>query len=155
MTDDTEDLIARTQDLPPELFDQIKHYVFTSTTKNINVNKESFEFPTALQANHATRVQFAKSYFESNRFVFHDVMDIPRLLGVLPLELFKTLQIVIISQVGQLRCTDEEQLFTEDLDDHIREACRRSKRGVKKISIEWYSGELVSALIEQSCPNFI
>ena len=77
MIDDTEDLIARTQDLPLELFEQIKHYVFTPPTNNVHVNKGSFEFPAALQANHATRAQFAKSYFESNRFVFHDVMDIP------------------------------------------------------------------------------
>lgn len=71
-------------------------------------------------------------------------MDVPKWMYVLPLQLFKTLHIVVVSQVGQLRCTEEEQLFTECLDDHIREACVRDKRGVKKISIEWYCGEFVS-----------
>lgn len=71
---DTGRLVARVQNLPPELFDEIYALTFTSTSDTVIITKE-YSPPKQLQVDHASRKLFAEHYYARTKFTATD-MDV-------------------------------------------------------------------------------
>ena len=74
----TENLIRRVQDLPPELFDQIRDEVLSYEPPSPNANgyhfidvTKTFQLPSILQVDRASRDALSKAYFSEKVFRFY------------------------------------------------------------------------------------
>lgn len=63
--DDTDGLIARVHNLPPELFNEIQDLVFTPDTDTVNITRD-YKPPPQLRFSRVTRAAFAAKYFSQS-----------------------------------------------------------------------------------------
>ena len=108
-------LHERVQKLPPELFNEIKDIVFSSTANRVMID-ESYTPPTTLHVSNETRKQFAEMFYGSGTtFVFCQPSAFQRWLKSLGHEHLQMIQAIEI-QIRLPRYSDGPLVFEDALD---------------------------------------
>ncbi|KXS93770.1 hypothetical protein AC578_4730 [Pseudocercospora eumusae] len=117
-TNNTNDLIQRTHNLPLELFESIyDHIAIYSGPKTIVIDS-NYTFPAEFHTNKAIRQSFAESYFSKTVFICYDADTLEKWVSVIPLGYQRLIKQVIYSPY-------EDEVFD------TRESCRRLNMAVR------------------------